>query len=79
MDLKQRKLSKSEWESIEIPVSSSELDVLKLICTGYYSVNTKCNNNNSLFTFLKIEFSECMEEFLYKKFFSENINKWNQK
>jgi hypothetical protein len=79
MDLKQRKLSKSEWESIEIPVSSSELDVLKLICSGYHNVNTKCNNNYSLFTFLKIEFSECMEEYLYKKFFSENINNWNQK
>ena len=30
MDLKQRKLSKSEWESIEIPVSANENEILKL-------------------------------------------------
>ena len=31
MDLKQRKLSKSEWDSIEIPVSSNENEILQLI------------------------------------------------
>jgi hypothetical protein len=34
MDLKQRKLNKSEWDSIERPVSESELVVLKLIIAG---------------------------------------------
>ena len=31
MELKQRKLSKSEWDSIEIPVSSNENEILQLI------------------------------------------------
>ena len=54
MDLKQRKLNKSEWESIEIPVSKSELDVLKMIVAGYHDVNIKINKNHSIFKFLKI-------------------------
>jgi len=45
MDLEQRKLNKSEWESIEIPVSQHENDVLKLIINGYSDVNIKFNNS----------------------------------
>ena len=68
MDLKQRKLNKSEWDSIEIPVSSNEISVLKLIITGYHNVMTRINNNNSIFTYLKIEFSEKMEDYIYNRF-----------
>jgi hypothetical protein len=55
MDLKQRKLNKSEWESIEVPVSQPEMDVLNLIVQGSHNVNLKMNHHNSIFTFLKIE------------------------
>ena len=44
MDLKQRKLNKSEWESIEVPVSSNEQDVLQMITKGYHDINIKQNN-----------------------------------
>ena len=74
MDLKQRKLNKSEWNSIEIPVSSSEIEILNLITTGYYDVNIRINNNNSIFTFLKIEYSEKMEDYLYNKYFREKCD-----
>jgi len=60
MDLKQRKLNKKEWESIEISVSEQELSVLNLIIKGYHDVTIKINKNNSIFTFLKIEYSEKM-------------------
>ncbi len=49
MDLRQRKLNKSEWDSIEISVSDSELSVLKLIMSGYHDVMTRINKNNSIF------------------------------
>ena len=68
MDLKQRKLNKSEWDSIEISVDVSELSVLNLIITGYHDVTTRINKNNSIFTFLKIEFSEKMEDYIYNRF-----------
>ena len=69
MDLKQRKLNKAEWESIEVPVSQSELDVLNLITSGYHNVNIKINHTNSLASFLKIEYNEKMEDYLYNKYF----------
>ena len=65
MDLKQRKLNKSEWETIEVPVSTSEMNVLNMIIKGYNDVNIKINNNNSIFSYLKIEFTEKMEGYLF--------------
>jgi len=73
MDLNQVKLSKSEWESIEIPVSNQEKEVLDLITKGYSDVNIRINKTDSLFTFLKIEFSSEIEDFLYNKYFAEKM------
>ena len=39
MDLQQNKLSKAEWESIEIPSSEDEKNILKLIIKGFHNVN----------------------------------------
>jgi hypothetical protein len=75
MDLTQRKLNKSEWDSIEIPVSESEKKILKLIITGFNDVNIKMNHHNSLITFLKIEYNEKMEDYLFNKYFREIILK----
>ena len=47
MDLTQRKLSKSEWNSIEMPVSKDEEAILKLITSGFADVNIRTNNTNS--------------------------------
>ena len=45
MDLNQTKLTKTEWNSTEIPVSTEEKQILKLICDGYHNVNLIYNNN----------------------------------
>jgi len=71
MDLKQRKLNRSEWDSIEIPVPRAEIDILNMIVQGYHDVNIRINNNNSIFSYLKIEFSEKMESYLFNKYFKE--------
>ena len=71
MDLKQRKLNRSEWDSIEIPVPRTEIDILNMIVKGYHDVNIRINNNNSIFSYLKIEFSEKMESYLFNKYFRE--------
>jgi hypothetical protein len=73
MDLKQRKLNKSEWDSIEIPVSKSEIDILNLIVAGFHDVNIRVNNNKSLFMYLKIDYNEKIEEFVYNKYFRERV------
>ncbi len=71
--LKQLKLSKSEWDSVEIPVSPEELAILKLITSGYADVNIRTNKTNSLLSFLKIEYSKQMEDFLYNRHFATRI------
>ena len=75
MDLQQRKLKKSEWDSIEVSVSQDEMDVLRMIIKGYHDVNVKINNHNSIFTFLKIEYSEKIEDYVFVKFLLERVTK----
>jgi hypothetical protein len=75
MDLQQRKLNRSEWNSIEVAVSKSEIDVLNLIVKGFHDVNIRINNNNSIFTFLKIEYTLKMEDYLFNKYLRERTLK----
>ena len=79
MDLTQRKLSKSEWDGIEIPVNKDELEILQLIVNGFSNVQLKVNNTNSIFTQLKIEYNDQIEEFLYANFFADKIKSLVQK
>lgn len=79
MDLNQRKLTKSEWQGIEVPVSPEEKEVLELIIRGFHDVNIKYNKHNSLFGFLKIEYGEVMEDYLYNKYFASNVAKLKEK
>lgn len=56
-----------------MPVSKEELDILRLIIAGFHDVNIHVNKTNSLFGYLKIEFSNTMQDFLYNKFFAEQV------
>ena len=75
MDLSQRKLTKAEWETIEVPVSQNEKQILKLIVSGYHEVNIRTNEHLSLYSFLKIDKSTETEMMLFKKYFEEPILK----
>ena len=44
MDLTQKKLSKAEWEAIEVPLPASDKEILQLVKNGYNNVNIKQNN-----------------------------------
>jgi len=82
MDLTQRKLVKSEWESIEIPVSSQEKEILQMIKNGYHNVDIHTNSQQSLFTFVKIEQNQGTELLLFQRYFEsqlkETINKYGK-
>ena len=73
MDLNQRKLIKSEWDSIEVPFSKGEIEILNLMINGFHDVNIKINNNESLLTFLKIEYNQKMEDYIYNKYLREDV------
>ena len=70
MDLSQTKLSKSEWNSVEISVSEKEKHILSLILEGYANPNIRTNSHLSLIRTMKVETSEEMEYYLYKTYFS---------
>jgi len=69
----QSRLTKAEWDSVEVPVLDSEKRVLDLIIAGYHDVNIKQNNNKSLLSYAKIEKSDMIETFFYKNFFQSIV------
>lgn len=83
MDFTQNKLSRSEWENIEIPVQPEEKKILEMIISGYSDVNIRYNESISLFSFIKIEKTPEIEYLLYKKYFEDSfkevINKYGKK
>ena len=74
MDLSQTKLTKSEWMSVEIPVSDSEKRILHLILEGYACPDIRKNAHLSLLGYMKIEPSKEMDYYLYTTFFMPEID-----
>ena len=77
MDLSQTKLSKEEWESLEVPVTPNELRILKLIGSGYENINIKFNDTISLLNFIKLSDSKSEEyhQFLFNEYLREPLKK----
>lgn len=77
--LKQTKLSKSEWNSIETKVSSEELRILELIRKGYSDVNIKENNTINMERFTKLEITPDMQHHIYNKYFHSKVTEIKDK
>lgn len=75
MDLTQNKLSRSEWESIEVPSSSEEKAILKMMIDGFHHIDIHTNKNQSLFSFTKIERTDEIEMLLFERYFKETMDK----
>ena len=75
MNLDQTKLSRSEWDSIEIPVSPEELGIIKMIKNGYDDVNIRYNDALSLAGYLKVNVTDAMEYHLYEAYLYPELRK----
>ena len=77
MDLTQQKLTKSEWEYLEIPVNVKEQKILNLIFNGFDNVNKTFNESKSLLGFMKIteDSDENFHLYLYENYFKKIIQK----
>lgn len=73
MNFAQNKLTKKEWESIEVSVAEDKLEVLNVIIGGFHNVNITKNKTLSLMSFLKIEKSPEMDDYLFNTYFSKKI------
>jgi len=74
MDLSQTKLSKTEWEHIELPVTEKEHKILSLICRGFHDPTIQINENLSLFSFIKIQKTNDNEIYLYRLYFESLVS-----
>ena len=77
MDLRQKRLTKEEWVSLEVPVPKEELKILKLIENGYNNVNVSYNETLSIISYTKL-FSanqQMYHEYFYEKYFKYELKK----
>ena len=70
----QGRLTKSEWNNMEIPVSADELSIIKLIRDSYHNVQKKMNSNTSMIGVLKTSSSPEMHAHLYQKHFESIVS-----
>lgn len=69
--LNQTKLSRSEWESIEIPVQESEKIILGMIQDGYSKVDILINSFNNMISFTKMQPTPEIQAFLFHTYFKD--------
>ena len=74
MDLSQTKLTKREWDAIELPVSDKEKSVLSMIVEGYSNINIRSNANMSMTTFLRMTPSPEMDDHIYSEYFAKQVS-----
>jgi len=81
-DFQQYKLTKKDWEALEVPVSDKEKNILKLVSEGYKNVNIKHNYAMSLLSYTKLSVESYTDEyvnkiniFLFYRYFHKVINK----
>ena len=75
MDLNQRKLTRDEWNSIEVPVSADEKRILQLIQDGYKDVMLKRNTTPSMLQHLKVEDSDTIDRYVFARYIQDTLAK----
>ena len=80
MDLTQQKLTKSEWEYLEVPVDRKEQRILNLIYNSYDNVNLTENDALTLLLHMKINIDDItFHAHLYESYFKKIIDKLDKK
>jgi len=70
---KQTKLSKEEWDSIEVPLSANEIQILTLIQAGFHDVNISHNYTQTLLYHMKITSTPQIETYIYNLYFKKSV------
>jgi hypothetical protein len=69
MDFTQGKLTKSEWDSVEVPDSHDEQQIYQLIKEGFNDVGIVRNSSQTLMQYMKIAPSCEMHAHMYELYF----------
>jgi hypothetical protein len=78
MDFTQGKLTKSEWDSVEVPDSHDERQIYQLIKDGYHDVGIVRNANQSLMQYMKIAPSDEMHAHMYELYFKTHVDEMRE-
>ncbi len=78
MDFTQGKLTKSEWDGIEVPDSHEEQQVYQLIKDGYHDVNIVRNSSQTLLQYMKIAPSDEMHAHMYELYFKTHVDEMRE-
>jgi hypothetical protein len=70
---KQTKLSKDEWDSIEVPLAPAEMQILSLIQAGFHDVNITRNSTPTLLQHMKITVTPAIEAYIYTLHFQQPV------
>lgn len=73
MDLTQRKLTRPEWNSIEKPVTTDELQVIQLIQDGYENVQIKRNTTPTIIQHLKVVDGDDIDSFVFTRYIQKHL------
>lgn len=79
MQLTQTKLTKKEWEGIEIPSTPQEKRIINLIQSGYNDIHYSENNGQTILNITKISFNSEVEKYLYVLHFKNALDKFYNK
>ena len=74
MDFTQGKLTKSEWDSVEVPDSHEEQQIYQLIKEGYHDVNLVRNSSQTLLQYMKIAPSDEMHAHMHELYFKTHVD-----
>ena len=78
MDFTQGKLTKSEWDSVEVPESHDEQQIYQLIKDGYHDVNIVRNPSQTLLQYMKIAPSDEMHAHMHELYFKTHVDEMSE-
>ena len=74
MDFVQGKLTKSEWDSMEVTDSYEEQQIYQLIKDGFSDVGIVRNSSQTLLQYMKIAPSDEMHAHMYELYFKTLVD-----
>lgn len=69
MDFSQTKLTHSEWDSTEKPISDDERAILTMIIAGFDKPTITVNTHTSFLTHFKLAYSSATEQYIFATYF----------
>jgi hypothetical protein len=78
MDFTQGKLTKSEWDNMEVPDSHEEQEIYELIKQGFHDVTVVRNSTQTLLQYMKIVPSDEMHAHMFELYFKTHVDEMQE-